>query len=102
MKIYFVIIIIFIFIFYKNIEGLITSKKNSLISPENDEVLSNRHFDNKFTPPSSIGSGNLCPISAINKQMIAPCMNGFYCDNEAFDSDNDIGKCRIDYNKMFF
>ena len=55
-----------------------------------------------FLPPSSIGRGKLCPLSATLEQELPPCMNGFLCDNDSYETYDDIGRCRINNFKEFF
>ena len=83
MKIIFIIIILFLFLFNKKIESFLSELP--------------------YPPPSSIGRGSLCPVSSKLNKYFPQCMDGFFCDNESYEERDDVGRCRINrlHNHIF-
>lgn len=74
MKFLFIILILFLIFFKKNIENF---------------------FSNfPYPPPSSIGRGSICPVSPLLNDKLPPCMNGFFCDPDAYLDFEEVGRCR--------
>ena len=65
---------------------------------KNKEAFTNMTLELKTIPPSSIGPGYLCPMNKVYENKFPPCMNGYYCKNETFPDDDDIGVCRLNTN----
>lgn len=105
MKLFFVILILMLFFFRKNIESFLNELPNTVQSSiegasENTELyFSELPYPPPRPPPSSIGRGSLCPISPLLTKNLPYCMNGFFCDNKSYSDNEGIGRCRIDKNK---
>lgn len=73
-------------------------KNKEAFTNMNLNLFTNMELDLKTIPPSSIGPGYLCPMNKVYENKFPPCMNGFYCKNETFPDDDDIGVCRLNTN----
>ena len=102
MKIFFVIFILFLIFYNKIIEGVledISQHSSELlgatflcpISPHLKKKELKREFT---TAPSSVGSGATCPVSPLLNDELPPCMNGFFCDPDAYPEFEEVGRCR--------